>query len=437
MSTKKRVIPFSGPNRGVLRHRVFNDLKGVVSDSTSYTDWTATYSDLKGYQITDTEAHPGWRDHVNGRFTTDLGGPFSSVKQWAALSSEEPATLSGVIGNGANHTDIDMMSYQGPIMPIAPIFSIISWPSFVNSSTSKLNQLGTDAIARCSPVNPSSDLATSAGEMVSEGLPKAIGGTLMSWRNLSNRQRKRAIGEEYLNYQFGWAPLVNDIRGLCRTVTHVGPIMDQLENNSGKLVRRAYEFPASVTRSSTKVGGLRSPYISPSGTSLYDGVFLNKGQVFCEEIIAKRQWFSGAFTYYVPPRDGSLKTDMARAVLLSRKTLGLTLTPDTVWNLTPWSWLVDWFSNADSVLRNWSNWALFNQVLAYGYVMEHTVHANSYVFTGPLGFQAKGVSVPSLILVSETKKRLRATPYGFGLSWTGLSTIQKAILGALGLARVR
>jgi hypothetical protein len=435
LETKSRVIPYVGPTFGFLRLVTSNDLKGEVSRQVLRQDWSSSLTFLNGLQFTASESHPEWRGRVRGRFTKDMGGPFTMRKRFAFSDIEGAIPLSGLEGTGVNHTNVTEASFIGALFPISPIPGLVGFPTFVGSTDAQLNQLGTDAIARCSPVNPTTDLATSVGEIVADGLPKAVGGTLGNWGKLSSRKRRRAIGEEYLNVEFGWKPFVNDLRGLCRGVIMAGPIMDQLEDNSGKLVRRRYEFPVSVVEVTTPLGGLRSVTYSPSTSILStDTSTLNKGQVYRREITAKHQWFSGAFTYYIPPRDGSLRTDMARAVLLARKTLGISLTPDTVWNLQPWSWLVDWFSNADSVLRNWTNWALFNQVLWYGYMMEHSVHQYSYIFTGPTG--VKGLSsCPSLTTVSETKVRRAATPYGFGVAWSSLSTKQKSILAALGIAR--
>jgi hypothetical protein len=72
--------------------------------------------------------------------------------------------------------------------------------------------------------------------------------------------------------------------------------------------------------------------------------------------------------------------------------------------------------------------------LKYGYMMEHTVSKRTYTFVGPTGFRG-GALPASVSLVSETKKRVRATPYGFGLDEGKLSLRQRAIIAALGLAR--
>jgi hypothetical protein len=127
---------------------------------------------------------------------------------------------------------------------------------------------------------------------------------------------------------------------------------------------------------------------------------------------------------------------MARLALEAKKLLGLSLTPDTVWNLTPWSWMVDWVSNAGDVVSNISDALFDGLVLRYGYMMEHTLTSDEYFFVGPTGFQpTNGPRPSSITLHHEVKKRVKATPYGFGLTWTSFTTRQLAILAALGITR--
>lgn len=310
----------------------------------------------------------------------------------------------------------------------------MSWPSFNYSSDSKLNQLGTTAIARCSPSNPSANLTESVGEVIHDGLPAVLGGTLRKWRNLSNQKRRRAIGEEYLNYQFGWAPLVSDLKDISKSIVTSDVIMRQYERDSGRLVRRGYDFPETFNEKSEVYLNNRSPWTNPSSSDLFVPTLTGKGQVIRSEYTATRQWFRGAFTYYVPPPREGIKDDIQRAVISARHTLGLSLTPDSIWNLAPWSWAIDWFTNAGDVLTNWTSWAIDNQVLWYGYMMEHSIHVYRFTFVGQTGFRS-GLQPPDVYLVAETKLRRKATPYGFGLSWDSFSTRQKAIIAALGITR--
>jgi hypothetical protein len=117
-----------------------------------------------------------------------------------------------------------------------------------------------------------------------------------------------------------------------------------------------------------------------------------------------------------------------------REILGLDLTPSTLWNLAPWTWAVDWFSNAGDVISNMSDWQDDGLVLRYGYMMEHSRATYAYTFEGPTGLNGSLRPQP-VVYVSESKRRVKATPFGFGLTWGGLTPIQLAIAAALGISK--
>jgi hypothetical protein len=156
--------------------------------------------------------------------------------------------------------------------------------------------------------------------------------------------------------------------------------------------------------------------------------------VICVTETTRNRWFSGAFTYYLPS-DYSTRGAMARQLAMAKKTIGLSLTPDVVWNLAPWSWAADWFFNVGDVLSNVTDWATDGLVMKYGYMMEHTRSVNTYYYSGFTGLKS-GHAVPTpLSLVVETKQRRKANPFGFGLTWGGLSPRQLSILAALGITK--
>jgi hypothetical protein len=74
-----------------------------------------------------------------------------------------------------------------------------------------------------------------------DGLPAMVGVT--SWKERA--KKARAAGSEYLNYEFGWLPLVSEMRDLSRVVKNHEKLMSHFYENSGKNIRRQYEFPAS------------------------------------------------------------------------------------------------------------------------------------------------------------------------------------------------
>jgi hypothetical protein len=123
--------------------------------------------------------------------------------------------------------------------------------------------------------------------------------------------------------------------------------------------------------------------------------------------------------------------------------LGTRLTPEVVWNLAPWSWAADWFGNTGDILRNISYLGADGLVMQYGYIMHHE-QAQSHMWantSGWTGFNGLGqITNPYLSSLwrtdkSDMKIRRSATPYGFGVDTSSLSTKQWAILAALGISK--
>jgi hypothetical protein len=435
MIHRERLIPPEGNCVGVLTssyadlHLDMHRIDVSKNDNTNYLNST-----LGGYQITDTESHPEWLRRRKGTYRGDIGGPFRTEKRFAKFGQGscssfrqwEPTEFEPA----GRYTSQN--SYSGPYLPYTPYW--LGWPAMPEpSSNDSLDEYGTTAIARCSPSNPSVDLTVAIGEIIHEGIPKLVGGTLRELRSLTGRERRQALGHEYLNVEFGWKPFINDLRNFAKAIVDADSILKNYQRNSGKMVRRSYDFPEESSHNVWTVFPLASPWFSPSASELFIPGFTQWGKVYRTDEVSVRRWFRGAFTYYVPPAN-SLRNSMARAVIQARKLLGISLTPDSLWNLAPWSWAVDWFFNTGDLLSNWTDWAIDNQVLVYGYVMEHKRVQTTYTFAGNTGLF--GGSQPiDVVLVCETKVRRQATPYGFGLQWDDLSARQKTIIAALGISR--
>jgi len=418
---------------GVLSTTFSDPWNNKNSTTSTEVDYGYSIKHLHGTQITESENHTLWNQRVKrGLFTIDLGGPFTSVRTGASVVGNQNGAIGSLIvtDEGKPWATYRHTTYSGPILPLPP--SELQIPPSPASSDDTLEAWGATAIARCSPSNPSADLAVTFGEFLREGLPAVVGGTLMKWRGLSPQERRRAIGEEHLNVEFGLKPLANDLAAVAVSILEHDRVLSQYVRDSGKMVRRRYEFPVVESSTTEIVRNDCSPWFNPSSSSLYDGSPLNAGKVYRTEETRIRRWFSGAFTYYVPPADG-LRNSVARNVIQARKLLGVSLTPDTLWNLSPWSWAVDWFTNTGDVISNLTDWAIDNQVLVYGYMMEHSLRTYTYTFVGPRGY--RGTSPPTIVTSHEVKRRRAANPYGFGVTWDGLSPRQLSIVGALGISR--
>jgi len=388
-----------------------------------YVDTTGWH----GTQVTESFDHPEWRRRKSFAIG-DIGGPFFSQKTSVdciggdVILDDKPR-----VKNASSTT-----SYVGKMLPLAA--NRMSYPIGNVGSISTLNALGATAIARCKPTNATADLSTFLGELFREGLPKLIGATSGLWKERTATARK-ASADEYLNLQFGWAPIARDMSSIAYAIYSADKVLRQYERDSGKMVRRRYDFPPQHSLAFQEVETVATPWIlgGVSG-NLLDPSVTARGTVYREDSTLRRQWFSGGFTYHLPDTY-SRSSEMARIALEAKKLLGLSLTPDVVWNLTPWSWAVDWFSNVGDVLSNITDALTDSLVMGYGYMMENTVQRRTYTFSGPTGAKTRGARPANVVFEVNSKQRVQANPYGFGLTWNSLTPFQLSILSALGISK--
>lgn len=272
--------------------------------------------------------------------------------------------------------------------------------------------LGSTAIKACAPGLPETSLSSTVGEL-REGLPKLI------FRVGSLREAMNTGGSNYLGYHFGIKPLISDIKEITKGIQKMDDTFAKLEDESGRLLHRGFQFdptfkvtPVSVTT------GIRS-WPQPALT-----VAPAAGVRTIVDFDETETWFRGAFSFYFARTRSALGELNA---FLGQ--LGAAPTADTFWNLLPYSWLADWFGNFGDAIFNASYFHDFNRVMNYGYLMQHTKLTRRVEWTS-----SSGSSTEDFIV--ERKVRVRASPFGFGVSWESLSDYQLSILAALGITRV-
>lgn len=384
-----------------------------------------------GKQFTVSESHPRSRD---GSYRE--GGPFltSRVTNFVKSGHMKDAYSSS---NGEIYTG--PVSGQPPSIAEKEALGYKNIPgNFGDLNESSLNVDGTNAISRCNPINPASNLGTSLAESVREGIPTLPG--IKLWRDKT--KFLRGLGSEYLNYQFGWAPLQNEVHSVVSAARTHRDLLQQYHRGEGSDTHRTYRFPSDRTSTSLELehpdswSGL--PFRVITGGSR---------QVFL--VRETKKWFEGVFTYGLPSSTDSWRKALGYGSDADHL-FGLALTPDVLWELTPWSWAIDWFSNAGEVINNVTAFGLAGLVLRYGYMMEESIERIFASGTGPslpvvtLNKQTEGINLSEPVSAGSyqcgvetvTKRRVPASPFGFSVGWEGLSPTQLAITAALGITRL-
>ena len=303
-----------------------------------------------------------------------------------------------------------------------------------------MNSDGATAIAQCAPVNPTANLGTSLAESFREGVPSLPG--IQSWERRTRALKN--LGSEYLNYQFGWAPLQNEVHSVVNAARHHRDIMQNYRHNEGRDVHRSFHFTPEITTHEveTTPGNAFLPlFVGSSGFIEGSSSFGAATRLIrCTNV--RKRWFEGCFTYGGPSKLDNFGRHIGYGSEADA-VFGLRLTPSVLWELTPWSWAVDWFTNAGDVITNITNFANAGLVMRYGYMMEETI-STYYTHYGESLWRIRNPSGPyktkwmggcSIGSRTVTKSRCPANPFGFGIGWEGLSPTQLAITAALGITR--
>lgn len=436
LTYKRRVIPVDlGEGMTITVNQLRSDA-GILLSHEELRQKRSLGTAL-GSQVTGSEGHP-WKSRKRGSLS-DVGGNFSTVKQYA-IPKPANIVVKGTSGSPLSGS-YTVSTYRGSCLPISQIgVGAFAYPPLNTSSASQLDQYGATAFARASPLNSAASVSNLLGELVRDGLPRL---PFAAWEEFAHQVRNIArrkpgsiqtvgqmVGDEHLNMEFGLKPAFEDINKFFYAVWSAEQAMSQLERDSGRPVRRRYDFPSKVENSVTTFPHNEWPLIATQNTRYYNAA--SGWSVVRNRETTVRRWFSGAYTYYIDSGYDSRNT-MSRFGLLSKNVFGLNISPDTLWQLAPWSWAIDWFSNTGDVIQNVSQRATDGLIMRYGYLMENTIVKDTYTRTvSPF---KTGEPTGTVTLVSEAKVRRRANPFGFGVSWEGLSPKQLSIAAALGLSR--
>jgi len=284
---------------------------------------------------------------------------------------------------------------------------------------------------------------------------------------LKNRLRNiKDIAGNYLNVEFGWKPLLNDIEKMYRLTFTIDDKLSRLIRNNGLEIRRRSKKEVTNEDEIIAEGVLTRPFahlgdVSIGGDSALEGYYTlgpfgpNGLYPFSDATgsvtyVAKRITTTttsncGTFKYYCPDIGSLQWTERAKLELF-----GANPSPSTLWEVLPWSWLVDWFSNVGDIISNLQTNAVDNETLTNFFSMktvktvrtiEANVQWNGQVVSFPGSTFYSSFSSGSAKLeysrLELHKLRQQASPFGFGVPSESFTARQWAILAALATKSVR
>lgn len=342
-------------------------------------------------------------------------------------------------------------------------------------SDATLKQLGTDFTQGVSPLQPVADLFVSIAETLHDGLPKPLASVITKKGIKGRKNVIGSVGNEYLNYIFGIVPLVSDIRAATTVASEVNKVIDQWIRNNHRQVRRRRRLdpkvePRQIWEKGSSTAGysclVNVPFGLP-GSSNSDpygvapvGLFPNKAfslgatnrdwQRTLSEVKTTKITFSSAFQYSLENlllgddqlAPGSWSDSEIRDAVrwhyygLSPSDISLS----TIWNLTPWSWMMDWFTNIGSTLDYLREMQSVGLQLDWAYIkvvqeLYRKIHFEWYGSNA--GYVPSDLAIRHDMEFKQLYvRRLKASPFGFNVDFGALSNSQISVVAALAASRV-
>jgi hypothetical protein len=257
------------------------------------------------------------------------------------------------------------------------------------------------------------------------------------YKQAKKRPLSRAA-DFHLAVQFGWLPLLRDIRKFVSAFKTKNKSLQNLIKHEGRSIRRERTLVSDdySARPETTVN-----YSTPYATDGLKPILVTQcyaGGNAKREIhrgVKTTVKFVGSFKYFLPsgPRDGAWVKKMHRRIM------GGQITPGVVWNLMPWTFLVDYFTTLGDFFeagsrgvedRLYCEWCYITK--EYSSWMEQ--HTTEYVRTASSGKTAPQKGVVRLECL--IKSRARCGPFGIRIR-DSVTPKQQAIIAALTASKTR
>lgn len=308
-----------------------------------------------------------------------------------------------------------------------PLDAVQRTPSYLGLvPVSYANGLRTQALARTGLSNPSFNIPLSVVEL--RDVPRMLrhaGDLLHGLRRPSGLNPLKEGAAATLAWQFGWRPLIDDLKKLMKFQLIVEKRVRQIDQAFDR--QRGYLGKATLENFSTVT-------VEPDkGLNSSSGLFYRADRT---TVSSTRSWCTVPWA----PRSKfrSLGSDAAKAKAFN-EALGFNgrNIPLTIWKALPWTWLTDWFVNiSDSILA-------VNNLIDYqpgtGCIMVHRSIVTSFPGGMCTHLGEPVISVSSHESTREIKQRFVISDWGVGLPTMKvpfLDTFKLSVLGSLTILKI-
>nr|UJQ85875.1 MAG: hypothetical protein 1 [Leviviridae sp.] len=416
--------------------------KYVASRLGTFHSWWLPGTPVDGYYDNWSKATRGYTTlplrhrKVNGKYIT--GGPWNLFKETHTYSGEKVDAFRHLVGK----------AYSGRYWALDTppgVWGLLQGMKNLEDAYKDCAELGAEAWASMKPASPDFSAAQELYEL--RDWPQFAKGQCADFLfNIRKEKKGRRTydslshtGKWYLALQFGWLPILRSIENGYDTFLKRKAIFDQLLRDEGRWKYRSRSLKShDVNTSTSSTASYPTMFGHPSMRPTHvSQCYAGGASDHVVDTFSSRAWCVGKFKYFLPagPRDRNWESRIMRRIF------GLRVTPEQVYNIIPWSWLFDYYTDLGHFMSAVSGGVEERLICDYAYVMQHTRASRTLTRTQMMYGDA--TASPEIIpatavttVVQETKTRAKATVLGFGLAKGDLSPFQWSILGALGLSRL-
>jgi len=387
---------------------------------------------------------PRYRERVrhvypSGRaLRMSLGSPVTDVNQSGIFVADKDVTID-FLGKKSDHDfflekeskSYDNISGKNPPQGITTyreytdydIYHSRANPGHIPLGAPTDNSAMVTAMARTNPGRAVVSVPTFIGEL--KDFPSLVrqGGRLAlrlkdRSKKLRRRGRDKEAADAYLAYKFGIAPMISDVQKLMDFQGQTEKRMAELDRLYAKGgMRRRVEIFSATSSTQQKNFAVESTLSSV---------------VRCDvmTITTGRKWCTLRWQPTSPPqfKNDQEKQQVAQKLVFGLNAESLTL---TAWNLLPWSWMIDWFSNCGDYIAAHNN-AVPAQAVGRC-TMTHLETSTSYRRSDSNSWIQGG----NAVFTRTSKTRVIGGGNNLEASLPFLSGNQLSILGALAVSRGR
>lgn len=283
------------------------------------------------------------------------------------------------------------------------------------------------------PTKPEFELARFIGEL--RDLPRVT--ELLQFQALVPKN----WGGSYVGYQFGVAPTHQDLMKAAEAVMQSDKIVREFAEQAKSIVsrRRKLQLASDSSEGSSLIGMGLQGAVNVGPVAVYRSLGSSTSRSLkCDTYLGYNRELRvfADFEFYVADPYG-YTSRMDSYMANAQKLLGSGTSLATIWNLTPWTWLSDWFLDIGSLLRYQQDVA-DNGLAARrsGFTIEDT-----YTASATLGSYSTSAYSNTLLgattatCVEKRQWRYASSPYSMAFNWD-LSDFQTAVLAALGISKM-